>query len=92
MLVCSGFFFCSIIKCTNQVVATRKEISQANMDDQDNIEIDEENSAVDLQDLVNAEQLEIIIGCFEEVHNVLVNANELLVSVRYKCSIKTLKC
>jgi hypothetical protein len=76
-------FISSIIKSTNQLVATRKEIAQANVDDPDHLEIDDENSVVDLQDLVNAEQLEIIIGCLEEVHNVLVNANELLVSIRY---------
>lgn len=50
------------------------------MDDQDNnFDMDDDNSAIDLQTLVNAEQLEIIIGCLEDVYNVLVNANELLV-------------
>ena len=65
-------------------MATRKEISQANVEDQDNVEMDDENSAIDLQDLVNAEHVEIIIGCLEEVHKVLINAYELLVSVRFK--------
>jgi hypothetical protein len=74
----------SIIKSTNHVMATRKEISQANVEDQDNVEMDDENSAIDLQDLVNAEHVEIIIGCLEEVHKVLINAYELLVSVRFK--------
>ena len=65
------------------MVATRKELSQANAEDPDsNLDLDEEPSAVDLQDLVSAEQLEIIIGCLEEVHNVLVNAHEMLVSIR----------
>ena len=69
------------------MVATRKDTSQVNTEDQDSLEVDDENSAIDLQDLVNAEQLEIIIGCLEEVHNVLINANELLVSIHCKCSM-----
>ena len=36
--------------------------------------------AIDLETLINAEQLEIVIGCLEEVHYVLVNGSELLVS------------
>ncbi|CAB3997684.1 Hypothetical predicted protein [Paramuricea clavata] len=68
-----------IIKSTNHVMATRKEVTQANVEDQDNVEMDDENSAIDLQDLVNAEHVEIIIGCLEEVHKVLINAYELLV-------------
>ncbi|XP_028392294.1 protein virilizer homolog isoform X2 [Dendronephthya gigantea] len=69
----------NIIRNTNNLLATRKEFSQANMEDMDNVDMDDENSAMDLQDLLNAEQLEIIIGCLEEVHNALVNARELLV-------------
>ena len=81
----NNFFLFSIIKNTSTLVAARKELSQANVEDADNNpEMDEEPSAIDLQDLVSAEQLEIIIGCLEEVHNVLVNANEMLVSIRCK--------
>lgn len=44
------------------------------------MEMDDENNPIDLEALITAEQLEIVIGCLEEVHNVLLNAYELLVS------------
>ena len=63
------------------MISTRKETAQANAEDQENnLEVEDDNTAMDLQDLVNADKLEIIIGCLEEVHNVLLNAREMLVS------------
>ncbi|XP_046843744.1 protein virilizer homolog [Xenia sp. Carnegie-2017] len=70
----------SIITNTSVLIQSRKDTAQSNHDDNEgNVDVDEENGVIDLQDFVNAEQEEIIIGCLEEVFNVLVNAKDLLI-------------